>query len=104
VSTVHASLRNRLFAGVFEWNGRLYPWTHEPLLSPDLWDRVQGVLDGRQANKHRRAKHNFALSGLIAFGHCGCSIVEEMKKQRYITIIAPRTRAGAMSPTSARRS
>ncbi len=34
--------------------------------------------------KHRRAKHNFAFSGLIACGHCGCSIVGEIKKQRYI--------------------
>jgi site-specific DNA recombinase len=84
VSTVHAILRNRLYAGVFGWNGRLYPGTHEPLVSPELWERVQGVLDGRQANKHRRAKHNFAFSGLIACGHCGCSIVGELKKQRYI--------------------
>ena len=84
VSTVHAILRNRLYAGVFEWNGRSYVGTHQPLVSPELWERVQGVLDGRQANKHRRAKHNFAFSGLIACGHCGCSIVGEIKKQRYI--------------------
>jgi site-specific DNA recombinase len=84
VSTVHAILRNRLYAGVFEWNGHLYPGTHQPLVSSELWERVQGVLDGRQANKHRRAKHNFAFSGLIACGHCGCSIVGEIKKQRYI--------------------
>ena len=30
------------------------------------------------------AKHNFAFSGLIACGHCGCSIVGEIKKQRYV--------------------
>jgi site-specific DNA recombinase len=84
VSTVHAILRNRLYAGVFEWNGRSCAGTHQPLVSPELWERVQGVLDGRQANKHRRAKHNFAFSGLIACGHCGCSIVGEIKKQRYI--------------------
>ena len=84
MSTVHAILRNRLYAGVFEWNGRSYVGTHLPLVSPELWERVQGVLDDRQANKHRRAKHNFAFSGLIACGHCGCSIVGEIKKQRYI--------------------
>ena len=74
VSTVHAILRNRLYAGAFEWNGRLYLGTHQPLVSPELWERVQNVLDGRQATKHRRAKHNFAFSGLIACGHCGCAI------------------------------
>jgi DNA invertase Pin-like site-specific DNA recombinase len=84
VSTVHAILRNRLYAGTFEWNGRLYLGTHQPLVSRELWERVQDVLDGRQAKKHRRAKHNFAFSGLIACGHCGCSIVGESKKERYV--------------------
>src|SRR3982074_3237683 len=59
VSTVHAILRNRLYAGAFEWNGRRYLGTHQPLVSSELWERVQDVLDGRQAKKHRRAKHNF---------------------------------------------
>jgi hypothetical protein len=45
---------------------------------------VQAVLDGRHAKKHRRAKHQFAFSGLIACGHCGCSLVGEIKKQRYV--------------------
>ena len=50
----------------------------------DLWERVQDMMDGRNSSKHRRAKHDFAFSGLIACGHCGCSIVGEIKKQRYI--------------------
>jgi hypothetical protein len=81
VSTVPAqsALRRRIRV-----ERSLLPGTHQPLVSPELWERVQGVLDGRQANKHRRNKHNFAFSGLIACGHCGCSIVGEIKKQRYI--------------------
>jgi DNA invertase Pin-like site-specific DNA recombinase len=84
VSTVHSTLRNRLYMGEFEWNGRLYLGKHQPLVTCDLWERVQGVLDGRHAKKHRRVKHDFAFSGLIACGHCGCSIVGEIKKQRYV--------------------
>ena len=53
-------------------------------LTRELWERVQGVLDGRHAKKNRRAKHDFAFSGLITCGHCGCSIVGEIKKQRYV--------------------
>jgi site-specific DNA recombinase len=84
VSTVHATLRNRLYMGEFEWNGRVYLGKHQPLVTHDLWERVQDVLDGRHAKKHRRVKHDFAFSGLIACGHCGCSIVGEIKKQRYV--------------------
>jgi DNA invertase Pin-like site-specific DNA recombinase len=84
VSTVHATLRNRLYSGEFEWSGHIYQGKHQPLVTSDLWERVQGVLDGRHAKKHRRVKHDFAFSGLIACGHCGCSIVGEIKKQRYV--------------------
>ena len=84
VSTVHAVLRTRIYMGEFEWNSRVYEGKHQPLVSREVWDRVQGVLNGRHAKKHRRAKHDFAFSGLIACGHCGCSMVGEIKKQRYV--------------------
>ena len=83
-STVHSILRNRLYSGEFEWNGHRYVGKHQPLVSLELWERVQGVLDGRHAKKHRRAKHEFAFSRLIVCGHCGCSLVGEIKKQRYV--------------------
>jgi site-specific DNA recombinase len=83
-STIHSILRNRLYSGEFGWNGRRYVGKHQPLVSPEVWKQVQAVLDGRHAKKHRRVKHNFAFSGLIACGHCGCSLVGEIKKQRYV--------------------
>ena len=84
VSTVHTTLRNRIYTGEFEWNGHLYLGKHQPLVTRELWERVQGVLDGRYAKKNRRVKHDFAFSGLITCGHCGCSIVGEIKKKRYV--------------------
>jgi site-specific DNA recombinase len=50
----------------------------------ELWERVQGVLDGRFAKKAKRGRHDFAFSGLIACHACGCAIVGEIKKQRYV--------------------
>ena len=83
-STVHSILRKRLYTGWFEWNGKLYQGKHEPLVSVELWERVQGVMDGRNVSKHRRMTHDFAFSGLIACARCGCSVVGEIKKQKYI--------------------
>jgi DNA invertase Pin-like site-specific DNA recombinase len=83
-STVHSMLRNPLYAGRFEWNGQKYSGKHEPLVSVQLWERVQRVLYGRFAKKHRRMTHDFAFSGLMACSKCGCSIVGEIKKQRYV--------------------
>ena len=84
VSTVHTILRNRLYSGDFDWNGRRFAGRHEPIVSRELWVEVQDVLDGRHARKHRRSKHDFAFSGLITCGHCGCALVGEIKKQRYV--------------------
>jgi hypothetical protein len=63
VSTVHTILRNRLYTGWFEWNGKLIQGKHEVLVPVELWERVQGVLDGRFAKKAKRGKHDFAYSG-----------------------------------------
>ena len=83
VSTVHTILRNRLYTGQFEWNGKLIEGKHEPLVSIDLWERVQGMMDGRHAKKSKRGKHDFAFSGLIACHACGCAVVGEIK-ERYV--------------------
>ena len=83
VSTIHTILRNRLYTGDFAWKGQVCKGTHQPLISVDLWQQVQDVLDGRNVKRQKRMKHSFAFSGLIACGHCGCSLVGEMKKGRY---------------------
>jgi site-specific DNA recombinase len=78
ISAVHSILRNRLYTGQFEWNGKLIQGRHRPLVSVELWERVQGVLDGRNVSKAKRGKHDFAFSGLIACAKCGCSVVGEI--------------------------
>jgi hypothetical protein len=42
------------------------------------------VLDGRFAKKAKRGRHDFAFSGLITCVQCGCAVVGEIKKQRYV--------------------
>ncbi len=84
VSTVHTILRNRLYTGWFEWKGKLIQGKHEALVPVELWKRVQDVLDGRFAKKAKRGRHDFAFSGLIACYTCGCAVVGEIKKQRYV--------------------
>ena len=84
LSTIHKILRKRIYMGEFDWNGRAYQGVHEPIVTRELWDRVQEILDGRRAKRRRRARHNFAFSSLISCGHCGCAIVAEIKKARYV--------------------
>src|SRR3546814_3865461 len=81
-STIHYMLRNRLYAGAFEWGGRLYQGTHEPLVSRETWENVQEVLDGRSASNVRAEPLRFAFTGLITCGHCGCAVVAQMQRGR----------------------
>ena len=84
VSTIHAILRNRLYSGLFEWNGKLHQGKHEPLASIELWERVQGVLTGRNTTPIHSYGREFAFSGLMKCADCGCAVVAEIKKGKYI--------------------
>ena len=81
--TIHKILRNRIPMDDFDWKGKRFQGVHVPLITIDLWDRVQKVLDHRFAKRHRKMEHVFAFSRLIACDHCGCSLVGEIKKGRY---------------------
>lgn len=83
-SLVHQILRKRIYTGDFDWNGTTYPGIHEPLVTRERWQRVQELLDARAENKTRKVKHDFAFSGLVRCGHCGCLMVGELKKRRYL--------------------
>ncbi|MDP5278151.1 recombinase family protein [Sphingomonas sp. DG1-23] len=84
VSTVHHMLRNRLYAGSFEWRGETYQGIHEPLVSADTWEAVQQTLDGRSASNTRAKPRRFPFTGLVKCGHCGCALVAQIQKGKYI--------------------
>jgi site-specific DNA recombinase len=83
-ATVHTILRNLIYTGEFVWNGRTYQGGHPPLVSRALWDRAQAALSQRFGKRNRKVKHDFAFSGLINCGHCGCALVGEIKKRKYV--------------------
>ena len=83
-STAHKILTNRIYCGDFEWAGKLYEGTHEPIVSRELWHQVQLALDGRLGNRAKKRHHSFPFSGLLTCGHCGYALVGEIKKGKYI--------------------
>ncbi len=83
-STVHNMLHNPLYCGEVWWHGKVYVGKHEALVSRELWTRVQAVQERHFEKRHRKQVHDFAFSGLVSCGHCGCSLVGELKKGRYM--------------------
>ena len=82
--TVHKMMQNPFYKGQFKWLGKLHEGLHEPLVSEDLWDRVQFVLSKRSNAKSGASVNKFAFTGMVTCGHCGCALVGEIKKKKYI--------------------
>ena len=72
-------LSNPFYAGRFRYAGEMYDGTHTPLISRELFEKVQAVLRER-SNKNRPPENNpQAYCGLLSCGECGCSITAEEK-------------------------
>jgi site-specific DNA recombinase len=70
-AAVHQTLRNPIYMGEFVWNGRRYSGVHEPLITKQLFDRVQDVMDGRKPGTVAQPRHRqFPYSGLVYCGRC----------------------------------
>jgi site-specific DNA recombinase len=77
-------LKNPIYAGWFKWKGRRYEGIHTPLVTKELWDKVQERREERRTRKRRRVKRDFAFGRMISCGHCGCTLVGEIKKGKYV--------------------
>ena len=83
-SALHDLLNNPIYYGDFYWKGLLYNGCHEPIVSKELYDKVQAALNKRSSCPTGRQKHDFLLQGLLNCGYCGCAVVAEQKKNRYV--------------------
>ncbi|MFE3228567.1 recombinase family protein [Nocardia sp. NPDC059228] len=69
-STLHNMLRDPYYVGYVTWKGQIYPGRHEPLISHELFDRVQDMLRQRSANGNRDRVHNHYLKGFLFCTRC----------------------------------
>ena len=80
-STIERVLKNSFYHGDFVWRGKPYAGKHTPLISKELFDRVQAVFEGRPGSI--KQPQTFAYTGLLTCGHCKCAITAEFKKGKY---------------------
>ena len=76
-------LCNPAYVGIIEWNGVQHPGTHEPLVDPETFRRVQELLAARAARGTRERKHPHHLKGLLHCGVCGRRLSIQHSKGRY---------------------
>ena len=78
-SEIHRILRRKTYTGRFDWNGVEYEGTYEPLVSYQLWQRIQLRMDEKPGLHRGKAPRSFTFTGILRCGHCGCAITAEEK-------------------------
>lgn len=70
-SALHRLLRDPYFKGVVVWKGVEYEGTHPRLVSDELWERVQQILDGRSEGRDNSWRHHHYVKGSVFCAFCG---------------------------------
>jgi len=79
---IHSTLQNPFYYGMMRVKNELYQHRYEPLISKELFDKVQVVRLGYHKKPFKYAGKPFVLRGLVkcADPQCGCTITAETHK------------------------
>jgi DNA invertase Pin-like site-specific DNA recombinase len=78
-------LKNRFYVGEVMYRGEWYPGAHEPIISRELFDEVQEMLEHRRRVprfKARRDSRVYLLAGLSKCARCGSNMRGHYKVDR----------------------
>ncbi len=76
-SAVQAILTNRAYLGLVNHKGEYYDGSFPPILSPQMFEAVQKILERNAKPRKSKTKHNFPFTGLFSCGECESSITAQ---------------------------
>jgi site-specific DNA recombinase len=76
----HRLLRNPIYCGLMRYRGELSKGSHQPIISKELFDKVQAIIAGKRKPREKKLLKNFAYRGLFRCGECGGMITTELQK------------------------
>jgi site-specific DNA recombinase len=77
-------LNNRYYTGVVTFRGVEYPGRHEPLISKDLFERVQEVLRSHSQALEKQRVHHHYLKGTVFCDRCRSRLCLTLTKGKYL--------------------
>lgn len=86
LSHFHRLLRHPYYMGIVRYRGDIYQGKHEPLVSPELWQKVQDMLAANNTAGERKREHPHYLKGTVFCGTCGSRLVVSHAKNRHGTV------------------
>ncbi len=82
IHTVDAMLHNRYYLGYVKFSGVEYRGRHEPLITQDLYDRVQQVLAAMPGAGTRQRRYHHYLKGLLRCERCRRRLIVSRGKSK----------------------
>jgi site-specific DNA recombinase len=79
VSKVHYALSNPIYTGLIRYKNEIYQGKHQPLVTKELFDRVQEAMRAKSKPKTPTLKP-YLYRGFLRCGECGCFITTETQK------------------------
>lgn len=77
-SRIELTIKNPFYFGLMYRGGKYYAGKHAPIISKELFDRAQAVLQG--TNRPKQYRHSFPLRGLLLCASCTCMYTASLKK------------------------
>lgn len=78
-SRIHRLLHDPFYVGNFMWKGELYKGKQEPIIDPDLFEKVQKILQSKNTPKY--GKHEYMFKGMFKCHRCHGTITWEKSKE-----------------------
>src|SRR5579862_8994379 len=82
VSSFHELLRNPYYVGIVDYRGVRYEGKHPPLISQQIFDEVQRILEVQNFAGEKKRKHHHYLKGSIWCGCCGSRLIVSNARSR----------------------
>ncbi|QJU11415.1 hypothetical protein FBF25_03925 [Candidatus Saccharibacteria bacterium oral taxon 488] len=75
-------LSNPYYTGLVIFGGATYQGKHQPLISTELWSKVEAIRHGRSHAKEKPAIRTHYLKGSLFCGQCGSPLSYEISRNR----------------------
>jgi len=76
-ATIQRMLTNSAYIGLIQQKGETYEGKYQPIISKELFEKVQQVLKERAKPRKSKKRHNFPFIGLLKCGECGGMITAQ---------------------------
>jgi len=97
LSKVPVLLSNPFYIGLFRYKGEIHEGVHQPIVSKQVFDRVQEVMRERKRGKYMKEAGR-PFRGLLTCAECGATITSEKQKGHHYYRCT-----GKMGPCSQKR-